>query len=445
VWVTRRNCEKDRDQLTVETEVERTLRARHVPGLPEQSILPHYDGYSIANLAPTIARILGVEMDGAAAPLPAGLWRDLGADVRCILLIVLDATGYLQLKRYLAEERSFFSALADAGLLLPITSVFPSTTVSALTTLWTGRTPLEHGFLGTKLLLPEQGVLADMLKMAPAAYPHAGRLEDWGWDPECFITAPSLGEQLSTARISTVAHSRLSFIGSSLTQIFLRGMQAVRGYVELSDLWLNLRRTLAERRTDELLFVDVYWGGIDNVGHVYGADGTYIPSALRHLARSLEEDFVAQLPREVREDTLLIITADHGQIATPPERLVHLADHPALWETLLLRPAGESRAAYLYARPGQKDALRAYVTEHLADRFILLDTEQALEAGLFGPFETIAPELRVRLGDVVLIARDDSRLIMRKKDDGIHLRGHHGSLTPEEMLVPLLMARLDGL
>jgi hypothetical protein len=432
--------------MILETEVERALRARHVPGFPEQFVLPHYDGYSIANLAPTIARILGVDLSGAAPPLPAHLWRDLGADVRCVLLIVLDATGYLELKRYLTGERSVFSTLADTGSLIPITSVFPSTTVSALTTLWTGRAPLGHGFLGTKLLLPEQGVLANMLKMAPAAHTSGGRLEDWGWDPQRFITAPSVGEQLSAAGIGTVAHTRLSFVGSSLTQIFLRGMQNLRGYVGLSDLWLNLRRTLTERRAGQRLFVDAYWGGIDNVGHVYGAEGPYLPSALRHLARSLEEDFVARLPKEVREGTLLIVTSDHGQIATPPERVVHLSDHPALWETLLLPPAGESRAAYLYARPGQKDALRSYVTKRLADRFVLLDTEQALEAGLFGPLETIAPDLRVRLGDVVLIAKDDSRLIMRKKTaDGIHLRGHHGSLTPEEMLVPLLMARLDRL
>jgi hypothetical protein len=418
--------------------------------LSEQFVLPHYDGFSIANLAPTVARILGVEMEGAAPALPADLWRDLAADVQCVLLLVLDATGYLQLKRHLAEERSVFSALADAGFLIPITSVFPSTTVSALTTLWTGRAPLGHGFLGTKLLLPEQGVLANMLKMAPAAYTRGGRLEDWGWDPERFVTAPSLAEQLSAAGIGTVAHTRLSFIGSSLTRIFLRGMEEVRGYVGLSDLWLNLRRTLTERRANQRVMVDAYWGGIDNVGHIYGPTGAYLPSALRHLARSFEEDFLTRLPSEAREGTLLIVTADHGQIATPPERAVRLPDHPALEETLLLPPAGESRAAYLYARPGQKDALRAYVKKHLADHFVLQETERALEHGLFGPVEALTPQLRVRLGDVLLIAKDDSRLTRRKKEKkkkegGIQLRGHHGSLTPDEMLVPLLMARLDRL
>jgi hypothetical protein len=433
--------------MTLQTELEHILRARHVPGFPEHFVLPHYDSYSIANLAPTVAKILGVEMDGAAPPLPADLWDDIGEDIRCVLLIVLDAVGYLQLKRHLAEERSIFSTLADVGSLFPVTSVFPSTTVSALRTLWTGRAPLGHGFLGTKLLLPEQGVLANMLKMAPAAYTGGGRLEDWGWDPEHFITTLSLGEQLDAAGVGTVAHTRLSFIGSSLTQIFLRGMQHLRGYVGLSDLWLNLRGTLTERRTEERLLINAYWGGIDNIGHVYGAAGPYLSSALRHVGRSLEEDFLARLPKEAREGTLLIITADHGQIATPPEQVVRLPDHPTLQETLLLPPAGESRAAYLYVRPGQKNALRAYVSARLEDRFHLLETERALEVGLFGPVAALAPEMRVRLGDMLLIAKDDSRLTTKEKapEDGISLRGHHGSLTPEEMLVPVLTVRLDSL
>jgi len=87
------------------------------------------------------------------------------------------------------------------------------------------------------------------------------------------------------------------------------------------------------------------------------------------------------------------------------------------------------------------------VAEHLADRFALLDTEEALEAGLFGPVEALTATSRVRLGDALLIARNGSRLTMKKadKEEGHQLLGHHGSLTPEEMLVPLLVARLDAL
>jgi len=222
--------------MTLAKEVEQQLRGRHVPGLPKEFVLPHYGGYSIANVAPTVARVLGVELDGAAPPLPEDVWAGHADGVRCVLLLVLDATGFVQLSQCLVEEQSIFARAADAGFLQPITSVFPSTTVSALTTLWTGRTPLEHGFLGTRLLLPELGVLANMLKSAPAAYGRGGRLEDWGWAPEQFVTVATLGEQLAAAGIGTVAHTQRAFIGSSLIRIFLRGMGEVQGYLGLSDL-----------------------------------------------------------------------------------------------------------------------------------------------------------------------------------------------------------------
>jgi hypothetical protein len=427
------------------TQIEGTIRAYRFPGLeehlPEGFILPHYGGYSIANLPATVARILDVELANAAPPLPPPIWADLAPGVQRVVLVILDAVGYLHLQRTLAEEDSVLRRLAQAGQLIPLTSVFPSTTVAALTTLWTGRAPLGHGFVGTQLLLPEQGVLANMLALAPVAHRRTEELLDWGWVPEEFVTVPSLGQQLTAGGVQTVAHTYLPYIGGGLSRIFLRGMASVRGYVGFSDMWINLRRALLER-PGEPLFVSGYWGGTDGVAHVYGPDGEPFRVALRHLARSLDEDFLDPLPATAREGTLLVITADHGQTSTPPERVVQYADHPALQQMLLLPPAAEPRAAYLYVRPGQAGPVRAYVAENLAGRFVLLEMEQALAAGLFGPGEP-SPEVRARLGDLLLLAQDDTRLLVTEEPVPFH--GHHGSLTPEEMLVPLLMARLDVL
>lgn len=433
-------------EKTFATEIEGHLRKRRTPELPEHFVLPDYAGYSIANIAPTIAQMFDVSLQGSTPTLPDHLWLDVRTDVECVILVLVDAVGYLQLRRFMATETSLFTRLALKGRLFPITSVFPSTTVSALTSIWTGAPPLAHGFLGTTLLLPEQGVLANMLKMVPASYVGGDALENWGWEPDDFVTAPSLAQQLGAAGIHTVAHTRHQFVGSTLTNLFLRGVSDLQGYLDLSDLWINVRQTLARREAGERLFVDVYWGTVDSTGHVYGTENEYMPSALRHFARSLEEDFLSTLAPETRRNTLLIVVADHGQIATPPGEVVRLPDHPGFQETLLLPPAGESRAAYLYLRAGQKDALRAYVSQHLGEHFVLLGTEPALDAGLWGSPHRIPAALRVRLGDMVLIARHDARLSShRKEDDTSSLRGHHGSLTPEEMLVPLLMVRLDDL
>ncbi len=186
--------------------------------------------------------------------------------------------------------------------MLSLTSVFPSTTVAALTTLWTGQPPGRHGFLGAKLLLAEQGVLANVLALSPDAHRQRNALIDWDWEPETFVTLPSLGQQLTDHGVRTIAHTHSSFIGDGLNRIFNRGMEDVRGHL------------------------------------------------------------------------------------------------------------------------------------------LTLDTEQAIAAGLFGPRE-LPLDLRSRVGDLLLLAQDGSRLRIGEKSKPFH--GHHGSMTPEEMLVPLLMVRLD--
>jgi predicted AlkP superfamily pyrophosphatase or phosphodiesterase len=326
------------------------------------------------------------------------------------------------------------------GRLLPITSVFPSTTVAALTTLWTGCTPGEHGFLGSRLFLPEYGVLANMLRLAPAANPIFGTLLKWGFNPEGFLPVPSLAQRLDGAGVQTVTHLYGPHIGDGLARIFLRGVTRARGHIGYSDMWINARETLLQRPQGPLL-VNVYWTGMDDVGHTYGPDGERFASALRHLGRSLQEDLLDHLPLSTREGTLLVITADHGQITTPPSRAVRLSDHPALQQMLWLPPAGETRASYLYVRPGEFESLDAYVEEYLSDRFVLLSTEEAVSVRLFGG-SGVSPLSRSRLGDAILLARGDSQLISLGEEPS-HL-GHHGSLTQEEMLVPLLMVRLDS-
>lgn len=427
-------------------EMERRLRDRPAPDLPDHFVLPDYGGLSIANIAPTIVRLFGLEPDGTSPPLPQYIWSDLTERVECVVLLLLDAVGYLQFKEHIADQTTLFSRLARRGRLFPLTSVFPSTTVSALSSIRTGRSPLGHGFLGTNLLLSRQGVLANMLKLAPAAHTVAGSLESWGWDPDGFITAPSLAEKLAAASIETVVHTRLHFVASTLTRILLKGVDDLRGYLHLSDLWINLHRTLTERAPGQPLFVDVYWSGIDDTAHVYGTDNEYVDSALLHFSRSLEQDFISTLAEDTRRSTVLIVTADHGQIATPSDQVVHLPEHPHLRDNLLLPPAGESRAAYLYVRPGRERDLRAYVAEHLEQQFALLETDRALEAGLWGHRDELTVRGRARLGDMILLAKHKARLSSRPRKNGGHtLRGHHGSLTPEEMLVPLLIARLDQL
>jgi hypothetical protein len=135
----------------------------------------------------------------------------------------------------------------------------------------------------------------------------------------------------------------------------------------------------------------------------------------------------------------LILTADHGQIDTPPDPYYDLRSHPNLLRRLHILPTGENRLAYLYIRPGQTEAVREYLERTWPNQFILVDSAYAAEAGLFGPGPH-HPALLDRTGDIIAIARGGAYLWWHAKEN--LLMGRHGGLHPDEMLVPFLAARL---
>jgi hypothetical protein len=426
-------------------EIEEAIRCHRLPILekqlpPDEFVMPHYEGLSLANLPATIAALLGADLPGAAPPLPADLWADMAPGVRRVVLVLLDAVGYLRLCRLLeADESLSFAHLARQGRLIPLTSVFPSTTTTALATLWTGRTPAEHGLVGYALFLQEYGVVADMLSLEPMRGQGRETLVDWGLEPEKFLPVPGLAGLLAPQGITCRLLIHQQYVDSPLSLMLHRGVAERRGYISSSDMWVSIRHMLAQYRGERLLLV-AYWGGVDGIAHVYGPTAETWPAEIRNLAFSLEREFLQPLPPADREGTLLVITTDHGQVFAPPERAVLLTKHPPLWRALVLPPSGDSRAAYLHVRHGQADVVWAYLEEQLAGRFVVLDSKVALEAGLLGK-GGITPETPSRIGDLIALARGEASLHWGYREP--KLWGRHGGLTPEEMLVPLLMVRLD--
>jgi len=425
-------------------ELERYLLRQRPPvlaelGLPAEFVLPHYR-LSIANLPATLSQLLGGNLPDASPPLPDALWTDLAIGVRRVVWVILDAVGWLPFCGLLAEDDSLsFARLAQAGRLFPITSVFPSTTTSALATLWTGHAPAQHGLVGHEMYLREFGLIVDTLGFSSAGEPRQGQMIEQGLIPEEFLPVPGLAEILAGQGIITRALINLSLTESGLSRLCFRGAAEVAGFVTSADMWVRLRQMLAAHLDERLLLVG-YWGEVDNISHYQGPDSESWRAELHNLAFSLEREFRRGLSSREREGTLLAITSDHGQVAVQPGSSIKLADHPGLQDCLLLPPTGGPRSAYLFARQGQVEGARRYLQENLSHQFAVVSSAAALEAGLLGTGPPAA-ESPYRLGDLTVLARGDYLLDHREREHP--LRGMHGGLSPWEMLVPLLLVRLD--
>lgn len=76
--------------------------------------------------------------------------------------------------------------------------------------------------------------------------------------------------------------------------------------------------------------------------------------------------------------------------------------------------------------------------EFLGARAQVLRRDQAVDEGWFGP--RVDPAVRPRIGDVVVT--EGTSVVVRSKLEARLTRfiGQHGSHTPDELLVPLLVA-----
>lgn len=406
-------------------------------GLPQEFVLPCY-GLSIANLPATLAAALRGELTGAAPPLPERLWADLATDVRRVVWITLNAAGWPILGQMVAEQDLLYGRLAREGRLFPITSIFPTSTSSALITLWTGQPPAQHGLVGHTMYLRELGLVADMLLLSRARERRRDELLRLGLSLEGILPVPGLAEILAGQGIVTRALMNLELARTSFSRLSFRGVAQVSCFVTVTDMCVGLRELLAAHR-DERLLLAAYLAEIDIIGHVHGADSESIRAELRALSWLLQREFLDLLSPEERRGTLFVLSADHGQL-TRAARSVHLPDHPGLWDHLLIPPTGSLRAAYLYARQGRLGEVRRYLQERLSEQFAAVDSGEALRAGLLGPGQP-TPTVASRLGDLILIGRQNYLLENRKTRR--QRLGMHAGLSADEVLVPVLMARLD--
>lgn len=428
----------------IATQAEAQIKAYRIAGLDgldDDAVFPNYGGLSIANVGPTLAGLLGVPLN-AAPPLWKPLWEPWQGRVERVVFLILDALGYLALRRALDDEPGLsFQRIAQAGILAPLTSVFPSTTTAATTTFATGRPPIEHGLLGYELFLREYSRTANMILLSARKAKLSGELVQLGLEYDKFVPVPSIAQTLAAGGIPTFVLLPYQIIDSGLSRLQYRGGQMLP-YINSSDMWVGLRHLLTARAGQPAL-ISVYWPGVDSIAHHYGPDTEMAQAELRNLAFSLGRELLDGLSSGARRRTLLVICADHGQMRSRPQDAVNVNQHPELASRLLFGPTGEARTAYLYARQGEKANLLSYLRTSLAEQFTAWDSDVAYASGIFGQGQP-SPEARSRIGDIVLLGRKTYSL----HAEGIHETpekqpGRHGALSPAEMLVPWLAAHLE--
>lgn len=408
--------------------------------LPEEFVAPDYGGSTLANIPGTAAALLGAQFEGLP-PLYDHYWRPFEGITRRVIVLLLDAFGW---NLFQQERERLDWLVGQTAVQSKLTSIFPSTTVAALSSLWTGYAPAQHGLVGLRLFFPQYATLGQMIKFTPNFMRLPDALVEAGTTPETFLAAPGFAEQLSAAGIPSHSFKGKDIIYSALSRMHDRGIHQQHSYVTTADMFVQLRQLL-EETAGESLYINAYWPAIDTISHVQGPAGVSVAAELHAVLAQLKTEILERLSPAARNGTVLFITGDHGQIRTTPEHSINLAHHAGITDNMLMRPAGEPRVLYLYARQGRKQALIDYINETLPQAAIAHDADAVLSSGLLGP-PPHAPSSRARMGDVVVIMRNNYLLV---DPDEVHkvdiLNGRHGGLAAEEMEIPWLALKLDEL
>ncbi|HEV2310238.1 MAG TPA: alkaline phosphatase family protein, partial [Acidimicrobiia bacterium] len=297
-----------------------------------EPLRPAYDGAAVNNLVPAL---LGAR--------PAAWLPDILREAPTVVLLVVDGVGW-DAATSQPVERPEFAALEGRA----ITTVAPTTTASALTSITTGLPPSQHGVTGFRVLV-DHAVLNVLSWQSSDRHP-----------PDPFVVQrfpPFLGRTVPVV-------TKAEFKSTGFTEAHLRGTRFL-GWKTMSGLVERCR--LLATAGEPLVYA--YYDGVDAVAHAHGLHDGFYEAELRAVDR-----LIGDLRDVLPDRAVLAVTSDHGQVHVGPEGWRTLAALGDQFE----RGAGDGRFRYLYAPRGAGRALLDAATDQYADEAWVFSREQLL-------------------------------------------------------------------
>jgi len=321
------------------------------------------------------------------------------------VLVLVDGLGWSNLFDE-ASEAPVMRAMASQMLSVAL----PSTTAASLTSLTTGVAPSAHGVVGFSF------------RTRPGFVMNTMAWDDAQSAPEDVQPVPTLFQRLALPSAAIVP---AIFTGSGMTRAYLRGAELVTVANE-SD-WAARTAQVADVVPAHALTL-VYERSLDHIAHLKGWGS-------RHWRRGLAaiDAFIGAIQQVLPPGTCLLVTGDHGMVDVPKTHRVFIEQEPALANGVDLI-GGEARLRHLYT--GDPAGVAARYQAWLGGRGQALLRGDALT--LFGETAPSAV-VRERIGDVVVAMNGDWALLTLTRPGEAGLMGMHGSWTPLERTVPLLV------
>jgi hypothetical protein len=411
-------------------------------------IYPCYESYCLSKVPSTVLALLGipqpdhvllkiVQNDGGHRQNPSK-----------VVLLLIDGFGWHQWLQY-AEHYDFFYRVTERGVVAPITTVFPSTTAAALTTMHSGLTPQEHGLPEWWVYFDELDTIAASLPFTPMGAHGRDRLLEAGVKPSILFRGKTLYQMLANARVPSFTMIRDAYAYSAYSSVVHKGSVTVP-FINSSDLLVNLRQKILEVSGPAYFFV--YWDVVDAIAHNYGPHTEQYHAELAGFSYLLQRELIEKIPRHAAANILLMVTADHGHINVMPRQTLYLNRLAGLVQSLQVSqaghrilPWGSPRDVFLRVHEERLSETAAWLSKRLAGKATVMTSAEALQRRLFGRGK-LHPRFKHRVGNLLILPEHDHLIWFEHlKGKKFKLRGMHGGLRPKEMLIPFAAVNLAAL
>ena len=408
---------------------ERSLAAVAAARLPDGRVRPLYESYCFSRIPGTLLQLFGEEAD---ASLPDDVLPPLDAAPPRVVAVLIDALGWMFLERF-AERAPLLARLAADGVISQLTTQFPSTTTAHVTTLHTAQPVGRHGAYEWFIYEPSLDRIVCPLTAGFAGEAPGGLVAAGADLRAVYPQDDGLAIRLGRLGVTCASVQPLQTVDSPFTRLVCAAA-TVHG-VESARAGAALAARLAQAAAPSLTLL--YLDDFDAVGHELGPGDPRSEALALTLLEAIERELVDALAGT--PGALVLVFADHGQVATDPERCVYVNERCPQLVPLLregadgrpLAPAGSARDLFLHVREDALDEAAGLLDDLFGDDAWVAPTAQLATDGFFGA--DISERFRARVGDVVVLPRAGVEAWWHEPHRFAQdMRGHHGGLEPAE-------------
>ena len=377
----------------------------------KEIIKPNYN-HSILNLITSILKYYHVETKYNEIPKLA---EKMKTKYTNIVLIILDGMGEHILQK-ISPEGFFANNEKDQ-----ITSVFPSTTTAAITTYYSGKPPIETGWIAMSQYFKEYGRAIEMLREKDS---YTGEtIQNARMNVFDLVKYTPIYEQIEKASPNVKAYE--------INPTYCRARSKRNINADNIELLCDSIKAICENEDEN--FILAYSDKPDTLLHKYGSESEEVRQFITDAEKYIEE-----LYKELKDtNTLMIISADHGH--KDIEKVYSILDMKEIQECLIMPPSLESRAVTFWVKEEKKEQFENFFNTQLKGEFALYTKDELLANNFLGYGEK-HPKIDDFLGNYIAIAIGSSIIKLETNISKIkaNKKSTHCGLTPEEMEDPLI-------